>query len=1181
MIRPIKQSIIRQLSLVLISWALFLPLAAAESPGDEGSAPPIDVLMISGNEDNGQIGPASLGQPGWQKFKAACAAQGVRVHLLGEGNSTYDQLTSDLLRKFQVIVCAGAPHNYNIAQSKVAEGAAFVQRLDAYHKAGGGIIFIPFGHDSDPKFWTESFGKEYDAQALEEEIYDPSKVLHVNPLYKSVRCDYFWTDAIRPHPVTEGMHGLLLPRHGDYDFTGTVPMQFGKSWTVLIRGMDTARTIGLGALVGGSEGAYNPEIKGTYGASPEVVGVRESDHGAGRMMVFPFHPAHTWSNFHSWVLNDAMMLNGYEGNPSDGFKLFLNGVRWLAKPAQTAGLGGYVPPPEKTVADVTPIDWSKAEFPANSWSGAGSYFNARTQEDDPLGGLVTPQSRDFKGILGARTAYSDGSGTVAEYVAEAKKLGLSFVVFLEDLPKIDPARYAKLVADCKASSSADFQALPGYLFRDTIGVQYYAINAPELPRESLFTADRRVKAPSDIFLPGNNYASGGIAELGKTKMDPYFLLSYFTIAPYVYDNGKLVDDGFSMYRSLQGRLHGQGLVSLTIVRSPADLAKTVSDARLVVYHAQDMSLLTSRLGPSKLWNPNPVYITSGPSITRWGTLNPIGLPFAPGRQRVRFALEAHSDAGISDVTILEARSGTVFRHFKPGDAKDFACTIDETHKDQWYLIPVITDRNGRTAVGPTIETFQDGNRVSAYMDNIDSGAQVIGWDENHKMLKQWSGWIASPFHKGSYPTGDMPANPFADELIYHGVDGSSIGCGHCEIDPQVVMGDVTEPKIGAFYFENWLASFDDVVGKYGENGQFLDDPLKKLPGCNWTSAATIPQPMQFVDINTRTEAVRARYHAPISANINEVDVAFKKDCSLTRINLVHTFNRVQTGPMYVAGKDQQGEWSGVDDGAKDSFNHSGVLGAGDYLFMGSDYAGAPAVINVGETPLSYSYAGQGLQVFVDGNGRAMKAGDKITARFMIINKPREGQNNTFWLKKFIADYAIGGGKPGYDYSLSQGKLHDINYTMNLDPENGGAAVAVKKYDLPHNLLVKVSGLPAHAVAGRYDPDRKQLLILPVYENTATTSINTTLGDTRLYVGELFHCDDDSVLLSCVQDGADKLLLEVHNPGDSAKTVTLDAVPSFTPLAGLNKTLTIPPCSSVKLSLPAPAGTLIDVAYQGD
>ena len=83
------------------------------------------------------------------------------------------------------------------------------------------------------------------------------------------------------------MKGLLLPRHGDYDYTGTVPMQFGKSWTVLVHGMETARTIGLADAkgtsedIGADEGAYSSKAKGSYSASPEVIGVREFDDGAG------------------------------------------------------------------------------------------------------------------------------------------------------------------------------------------------------------------------------------------------------------------------------------------------------------------------------------------------------------------------------------------------------------------------------------------------------------------------------------------------------------------------------------------------------------------------------------------------------------------------------------------------------------------------------------------------------------------------------------------------------------------------------------------------------------------------------------------------------------------------------------------------------------------------------------
>jgi len=1157
--------------------ALFLAFASRLAAAEK----PIDVLLISANESGGQTGLAGLGQSGWLPFKAACAAQGVNVHILGEGNSEYSELTPELFKKFQVIALGGSPHTYNVDQSKIDEGNAFLRRIDDYHKAGGGLIFVPFGHDADPVFWTESFGKMYDAQALREKLYDPRHVIGVNPLYRSERCDYFWTNNITAHPVTSGVRGLLLPRHGDYDASGTVPMVFGKEWLTLIRGANTTRTIGYSPLGTPPEGDYRIDIKGTYSEAPEVVGVRDGSEGEGRMMVFPFHPAHTWANFNSWVLNDAMMLNGYDQSPSDGMKLFINACRWLAEPANKAGLGGYVPPPAKTHAEVTALDWSKAAYQPNSWSGMGLWFNCRTEEDVQMTDLVTPNARDFKGILGARTSYGDGNGTVADYVAAAKKLGLSFIIFLDDVNKLDAAGYAKLIADCKANTTADFLAVPGYLFRDTLGVQYYVFNTALYPKPYQFTADGRIKAPSDILLPGNNYASGGIADLGPQKVDPYFLLSYFTIAPYVYDDGKLTYDGLDTYKNLQGRLHHHPPVSLTIVHSPAELADTVANAHITVYHAEDMSLLTGRLGPHKLWNPDPVYITSGPAITRWGTLNPIGEPFAPGRQRVRFALEAHSDAGIADVQIIEARTGKLFRHFKPGNAKDFACTIDEMHKDQWYLIPVVTDANGRTALGPTIETFQDGSRLNGYMDNVDSSLSNMGWDDKHQFLKQWGGWLPEPFHAGGYYTGDMPGNPFADELVYHGVDGSSIGSGHCELDPRVEMQGVTEPKIAAYSFENWLASYDDAVGKYAGHNQFLSGPLSKLPGCNWTCFASIPQPMEYVDIAGREETVRARYHAPLAANINEVDVTFKKDCTLDRVMLAHTFNRVEDGPMYVTGKDQGGEWSALDAGGRNAYSRTGALGAGDYVFLGSDYSGAPAVINMGDTPINYSYSGTHLETFIDGKKQEMKAGDKITARFMMINKPRAGQNNSDWIKKFISDYAIGGGTPGYTYSVSQGKLSGVNYSLNLAPENGGAALTVKKYDLPHNLLLKVSGMPTNAIAGRYDASHKQLLMLPVYENTATTSINTTLGDTTLYVGELFHCDDDQVLLSCVQDGADKLQLEVHNPSADAKTVKLSAVPGFAPLTSLDKSVAVPAYSSVKLTLPAPAGTLVDAAYKGD
>jgi hypothetical protein len=98
---------------------------------------------------------------------------------------------------------------------------------------------------------------------------------------------------------------------------------------------------------------------------------------------------------------------------------------------------------------------------------------------------------------------------------------------------------------------------------------------------------------------------------------------------------------------------------------------------------------------------------------------------------------------------------------------------------------------------------------------------------------------------------------------------------------------------------------------------------------------------------------------------------------------------------------------------------------------------------------------------------------------------------------------------------------------------------------------------------------------------APTSIDTTQGDAKFYIGELFHCDNQDVLLSCVQDGADTLLLEIHNPTDTPQAVKLSAVPGFALLAGLDKTLTVSPCASVKLELPTAAGALTNESATGD
>ena len=1029
-------------------------------------------------------------------------------------------------------------------------------------------------------YWNRAVGKHYDVQSLEEELFDDPKKVDINPAFDSPIYRYIWTTNVAPHAVTDGVRGLFLPVLGDASWPGTVPMKYGKSWTPVICAMESTRTMGNAAPAGSSRHQFQPDVKGRYDSAPEIVGVREGAGSGGRMMVFPFHPTHTWLNFHHFAFNDAMMLNGDGIHFSDGFRLFVNGCKWLAKPATAAKFGGYQPPQEANRPKLGAIDWSSAAFAPNSWSSMGGWWNDATQTEVAMTDFITPKAKEFKGIVGVRTVASDGEGTVAEYVAEAKKLGLSFIIFLESVEKTDDVRFAKLVSDCKAQSNENFAAVPGYLYRDLSGNLHFSYRTEKLPLPGNLTTDRKVSTPNDIVVQ-NSWANGqGLAELGKLKLDLAFDFMYTAVAPYVYEGSKLVDDGLRTYCYSEGLGHMYAPVSLCIVRSPRDLAGTAEVAHLTVIHAEKLADLKKCLGRD-IQHPHPVYISNGPTITRWGALNPLGHPFWPGKDRLRFALSAESSVGIQSVKLLDCVSGTVFREFNGAGAKSLTCEVDESHKQQWSLVPVVTDIHGRTAIGSGLQTYQDGNRLWLMGERIGGMHASFGWDDKHEKLKQMGGWLGEVTWMTPYNiTGGYPANPRSNELGLQGFDGGAIHPAAIDMRPSVVTDLGVEPTVPAVRFRNSLASFDMAVMDYIGDAQFLVNKRTHQKSPTWWETPDPQVPNKIVDISERVWAVRPRHDAQVAANVHEITCTFKQDAKLDRINLGRLRSGKEAVNLLLMVRDSDGDSTWLI-GAKESFSHQGALPAGGYLFPANYRGGAPGVINLGPEPLQYSSKGMPTELFFAGNGRAVKAGDQVKLRFMTFMRPWGDQVNNRWLNKFVADYAIGGGKPAYAYELSQGKLESINYAMDIAAEKGGATVEIKKYDLPHNLVVRVSGLAANAIAGRYDIEKHQLLILPVLEGVAPTSVNTTLGDTHLYVGELFHCDSPDVRLSAVQDGPDKLLVEVHNPTGEARNVTLTGSPGFLPLGKWKDAFEVSPFSSVRRELPVKPGSLDYTPYQGD
>jgi hypothetical protein len=1156
----------------------------APAGSQEQTGKPIDVLFI------GRPAPRDQQAPLWRRYHEACLKEGVRVfghEFALHGQDSYETLTPEVLRRFHVVVVHGTPAPSAGKHATPADeqaAATFRDNLDVYSRAGGGVLWVPTSKNMNgASAWNAAVGTRIGATALEEDLYDPGLHIDVNTTGRKHRdTGYLWTSDIAPHPVTAGVRGLLLPRVGDWSWPGTVPMRYGDDWTVLVKGMASTRTIGNAAAPGSGKRDFTLEVAGTYAGAPHLAATREGVAGTGRMLVFPVYAAHTWLNFGHRIFNDALMLNGYGGRPSDGHRLLLNAYKWLAEPAVKAGgFGGYQPLPPVVAVAPEPFDWRTTAFPVGSWSGLSTFWNAGKQADTPL--EQPTAARDFHGIIGARTVASGGTGTVADYVAEAKALGLSFVVFLEHFEQLDEAGYQRLVADCAAATDDQFAAIPGYLIRDETGVRYFFFGKglTGLPAPENLTPDRRIRVTSALYFQYGHDTAQGLVDLGSMAIDPNYLWHFSCMSPYTYEGATLADDGLDRHLSMEGRGHNYAPTAVVQLDAPAQMASAVAGgAKLTVIHEQTLADALHIFGRKADPHPKRIYITNGPRIARWGAINPIGHPFWPGKQRVRFALEAASEDGIAEVKIIDAGSGTVLRRFAPGGATSFSCIIDETHRQQWSLVPVVTDTKGRTAVGGAMQTFQDGNRLWMMGERFNSMRNALTWDPARTRLLNEGGWVSGWAKRGGNDNaGNWPSMPRVSEpLNIIGIDGGKLHQGGNSISPKVVTDLGTEPAVSAYRFHPRLASFDLAVMDFDGSSQFMtkkpkDPKIPHMPNPD-------PQvPMEIADIQVRCTAVRPRGEGDIAANVHEVTVTFLKDAELKEVSL-GWYELYEPAPTLLAVQDADGEEARMLSG-EERHRRSGILPAGGYVQSGKLGGAARGLINLGPEPLAFTVENPTKAFFRIPGGRRVKAGEVLRARFLAFEGANDLPSTNAWLKSFIAGFGIGREKPGYPLTVSQGRVRSSNYHLQLASAEGGAVAEIGRYPLPHNLLVSADNIPANAVAGRYDTERRQLLILPVLDGAATTSVNTTLGDTKLYIGELFHCDNQDLVLSCVQDGADKLLLEVHNPTDKDATVKLAAATGFTPLAGLDKTLSVPAASSVKLELPTAKGSLEDKPYEGD
>ncbi len=428
------------------------------------------------------------------------------------------------------------------------------------------------------------------------------------------------------------------------------------------------------------------------------------------------------------------LRDGFAGTPSGLQRLLINLLHWLAAPSLAAGtLGGAetdplaLLPQAPRYPDAPPVRWASRDFP--------------------------PDPRPRTGLIGARTAYSGGRGTVDDYVAKAKAAGHDFIVFLERFPEISRENWKRLEADCAAASDDAFLAVPGYVLRDIVGSWSFQYGLRiDLPGDDLLSDDgarlaHRANGSSRNDRLEHVHLSLAFGEMGLRGRRGFFrhadspksiIQNRFndSIAVVTWQDGRLVDDirdRFPMLIDKGLRLHP---TALTLMNGPEEFDRALDsgwrNTILEPYVRMTDRVLPKHMAPElERWTmfdrrvyDSPRYrfdcwqygmpfqcATGGPVVTAWtisvsdrdlewrepdNAIPPTADLFRNDVTHFRLRLAATAEAGLHEILLWDG--DRVVRRWLPDGEKQFEVELDLQHHQQMHLWLEARDANGATAV---------------------------------------------------------------------------------------------------------------------------------------------------------------------------------------------------------------------------------------------------------------------------------------------------------------------------------------------------------------------------------------------------------------------------------------------------------------------------------------------------
>jgi len=643
--------------------------------------------------------------PDWRKFKVdpvlagKFAAQGITF----DSRNITEPLDAASLRSYPVVIVADwtgpvLGNNLRKFMEEYLTSSKNMALLVDYVAKGGGLFWIPDGSGVSGARGTNEclrpFGMGMEALQVRDDAH-----AFVTPRSDALPDEYGWTTEITPHPVTEGVSCIFysMTQFRWDDLYSTPVLTFtDPAWQQVVKAMDTS----VGAK-GFDYTKWEPHTK-----QPAIAAVR--DFQAGRMAVFapnflytlyrPYDdPRHgSILEAHTGKIDGVVVEKGDGTRKSDGLVLMENIIKWLAENSVAKGIGAGEP---AITGGLKPV-------PAPDWLYSWNKHNG---------------TKWYKVLVGARSSFSDGQGTISDYAKAAKAAGIDMLVMTETFEKFDPARWQEFQDACANASDASLKVVWGLDIGDTYGARYILMNSPVFPAASMLTPDGKTLVKDQYLCLG---FPNGTTILNRTTSSPIvnqMQKDFQGMSLYTYRNGKLVDNGLPNYEWQLFRLSNPLPFVVHETYSPKDLAAEAATGHQLYVSADSPDGLAFYLGMHGLahfWeSPLHMQVSDGPIISRFeggGTAS----------------ISIDDDAPITDVRLME--NYNLYRRWTPNAT---AFNVDQVklpdgHVNWAWL--VATDAKGRTVVSPGIifgrqivHTWRCGDRQNWWcFPNIYTGTDL-------------------------------------------------------------------------------------------------------------------------------------------------------------------------------------------------------------------------------------------------------------------------------------------------------------------------------------------------------------------------------------------------------------------------------------------------------------------------